>query len=142
MSYWVFYEAFCEKFSASFLLCSSSPAQLTLHNITITLLSLRLDIAGVGILDAIVEGVFGIGHRLRMHSMGQHWGMMHLQQRWTIVTQLNWHSLGGGKQQSNGNKVLYVGVCMCVGVEEEAENESLLDRNVCYALSIFSFFFF
>lgn len=47
-----------------------SPLQLTLHNITVTLLGLRLDITGMGILDAIVEGVFGVGHRLRMHGMG------------------------------------------------------------------------
>lgn len=81
---------------------------LALYDITITLLSLRLDVAGVGILDAIVEGVFGIGHRLRMHSMGQHWRMMHLQQRWGIVSQLNGHSLGGSEEQSDGNKVLHI----------------------------------
>lgn len=33
---------------------------LSLHDITIALLGLRLDVAGVGILNAIVEGVLGV----------------------------------------------------------------------------------
>lgn len=59
------------------------------------------------ILDAIVEGVLGIGHGLGvdgMDSVREDGRMMH--QRRGIVTQLDGNGLGGGEQQSDGNKVL------------------------------------
>jgi len=80
---------------------------LTLHHITVALLGLRLDVAGVGILDAVVEGVLGIGHRLGVDGMDgvrQDGRMVH--QRRGVVAQLDGDGLSGGEQQSDGNKVL------------------------------------
>lgn len=88
---------------------------LTLHNIAITLLSLRLDVSSVGILDSIVEGVLGIGHRLGVNGVRQNRRMMH--QRRSIVSQLNGNGLSGGDQHSDGNKVLEGGeVTIRIGI--------------------------
>jgi len=61
----------------------------------------------VGILDAVVEGVLGIGHRLGVDGMDgvrQDGRMVH--QRRGVVAQLDGYGLSGGEQQSDGNKVL------------------------------------
>lgn len=61
----------------------------------------------MGILNAVVEGVLGIGHRLGVDGMDgvrQDWRMMH--QRRGVVAQLDGNSLSGGEQQSDGNEVL------------------------------------